>query len=173
MAQPPREVVLWASLAGLASGIVTVHLLVGQRRPGKGKPLTDLGVTAMGIYSAMADKSGFEAGLSAAVGAMAEDSAASSRATRTTMAGVLTVAGLMSAVVASHAMDVAHFVRVALGDWSRAVTRPVRQIMLGPEHGGDAGVLDVNVAWYRVWPQDVDRNAHMNNAKFLRVGNYR
>ena len=23
-----------------------------------------------------------------------------------------------------------------------------------------------------MWPQDVDRNAHMNNAKFLRVGNY-
>ena len=63
------------------------------------------------------------------------------------MKGVLTVAGLMSVVVASHAMDMAHFVRIALGDWSRSISRPMRRLLLGPEHGGNAGALDIDVAW--------------------------
>lgn len=71
------------------------------------------------------------------------------------------VVGLLSAAVAtSWGLDGQHFVRIALGDLSRFLFRRRRP------------VLEADRVSYRVWPSDVDRNAHMNNAKFLRVANY-
>lgn len=69
---------------------------------------------------------------------------------------------LALSVAATLGMDGSHFVRVALGDLSRYLfpASPPRSV-----HGEDR-------ARYRVWPCDVDRNGHMNNAKFLRVANY-
>lgn len=60
----------------------------------------------------------------------------------------------------SWGLDGQHFARIALGDLARFFF-PRRR-----------AVLEADRVSYRVWPSDVDRNAHMNNAKFIRVANY-
>ena len=59
-------------------------------------------------------------------------------------------------------MDGVHFARMFLGDVSRWLFPTRRR----------RSVLEADVARYRVCLVDVDRNRHMNNAKFLRVGNF-
>ncbi|KAJ8598278.1 hypothetical protein CTAYLR_006002 [Chrysophaeum taylorii] len=72
------------------------------------------------------------------------------------------VAALLGAGVAvTLGMDGAHFVRMALGDLSRVLRRLPRR-----------SVLEEDRARFRVWPSDIDRNGHCNNAKFVRVANY-
>lgn len=68
---------------------------------------------------------------------------------------------LAVSLAATLGMDGSHFVRVALGDLSRFFFPKPRR-----------SINEADIARYRVWPCDVDRNGHMNNAKFLRVANY-
>uniref|UniRef100_A0A7S3JQF6 Thioesterase domain-containing protein n=1 Tax=Aureoumbra lagunensis TaxID=44058 RepID=A0A7S3JQF6_9STRA len=57
--------------------------------------------------------------------------------------------------------DGSHFIRVALGDLSRFLWRRKQR-----------SLKEEDRAKYIVGPWDVDRNKHMNNAKFIRIGNY-
>ena len=72
--------------------------------------------------------------------------------------GAAVWAGLATAALAS---DAIHFLRVAVLDLAHALRRAPR-----------ASVLDAHVTSYVCWPADVDRNAHMNNARYARVLNF-
>ena len=67
-------------------------------------------------------------------------------------------AGLATAALTA---DVVHFLRVALDDAVHALRREPR-----------ASVIEPHVTSYVCWPADVDRNAHINNARYGRVLNF-
>eukprot|EP00448_Togula_jolla_P020664 CAMPEP_0170581346 /NCGR_PEP_ID=MMETSP0224-20130122/6986_1 /TAXON_ID=285029 /ORGANISM="Togula jolla, Strain CCCM 725" /LENGTH=236 /DNA_ID=CAMNT_0010904467 /DNA_START=53 /DNA_END=763 /DNA_ORIENTATION=+ len=62
-------------------------------------------------------------------------------------------------LAAAHAVDAVHFLRIAIQDVA---------CKLQPR----AKISEADKVSYRCWPPDVDRNSHMNNAKFMRVLNY-
>jgi len=65
-----------------------------------------------------------------------------------------------AALAASHALDATHFLRIALQD------------LIWTTLGKRVSITHEDQVVYRCWPVDVDRNGHMNNAKYLRVLNY-
>ena len=68
----------------------------------------------------------------------------------------------VSAAIAAYTVDVAHFARVFAVDVESALAR----------RSGLRPVREPDVMRFRCWPALVDRNAHMNNAKHLRLFNY-
>lgn len=70
----------------------------------------------------------------------------------------LALAGAVLA--ATHALDAPHFLKIFWQDLAYSWEQK------------RASVLDTDRVEYRCWSTDIDRNGHMNNAKFLRVLNY-
>lgn len=71
------------------------------------------------------------------------------------------VALAVGGLAASHVIDAVHFLRIFVQD-----------LLLSVAGGSRKSVLEPDKVTYRCWPADIDRNGHMNNAKFLRVVNY-
>lgn len=67
---------------------------------------------------------------------------------------------IAASLAAAHAFDATHFFRIFVQDWCNA--RNLKK----------NSVVDTDKVEYRCWPTDIDRNGHMNNAKFLRALNY-
>lgn len=107
-----------------------------------------------------AGTAGLVAGVSTlvAVRSLSRGAAGEARRLDAFVTGGLALAG--ASLAAAHALDAPHFLKILWQDWTHSY-EPKRQ-----------SVLDANRVEYRCWPTDVDRNGHMNNAKFLRVLNY-